>query len=187
MPKRITLIIVVMMSGCGSHAPIQPNPVALASDGVAGIVAHTNSAERHVQNAMPHSNATGKVQLAAASDEHKEVLLSAEQVKAALNDAQKQIGDLDERLSRSKIDYQWLEARWYVRWGQWVERALWMIGLSWLVLGAVSIILGIGNPLGWGYRLGKEITRLVPAMNPFSWIRDWIRNAKGTVPPEVVA
>jgi hypothetical protein len=28
--------------------------------------------------------------------------------------------------------------------------------------------------------MGKEITRLVPLMNPFSWVRDWILSRRAS-------
>lgn len=177
---RISLHIVLTLiaigtSGCGT-APggPEPQPVNTAAEGVAGIVAHTESAERHVQNATPHADATGKVHLSAASDEHHQVLYKADQTKSALAAAQEQVTDLRSAVAEQRAAYSQLEDRWYVRWGRRIERALWVLGVSWLALGIASIVFGMGNPLSWTWRIGKEITRLIPAMNPFSWVRDWM-------------
>lgn len=173
------IVIVSVIAGCtGQAVAPQPDPVSQASEGVAGIVAHTESAERHVQKAIPHANPTGKVHLAAASEEHTEVLADAAQTHDALNSTRQQVAKLNDTISDGQAAYGKLEGRWYVRWGRWIERLLWIIGISWLVLGAASVVFGLGNPLSWTWRIGKEITRLLPAMNPFSWIRDWLLKRK---------
>ncbi len=93
---RLNLVVIVsVICGCtGKTAAPQPDPVAQASVGVAGIVAHTESAERHVQKAIPHANSTGKVYLTAASDEHTEVLANAAHTYDALKGAQQQVAAL---------------------------------------------------------------------------------------------
>jgi len=153
------------IAGCATRPATQP--ISLAAEGVAGIVAHTESAERDVQNAVPHTDATGKVHLSAASDEHGAILIGATKTRAALDAADKQAKAAAEALSN-------LEGRWYVRWGRWIEHALWIIGLSWLALGVAAMFLGMGNPLSWTAWLGEELVRLLPMMNPFSWVRAWI-------------
>jgi hypothetical protein len=145
-----------------------------AAFGVAGVVAHTESAERHVQKAVPHTDRTGKIHLSAATDEHQAVMVKAEQARGALDTAATRVTALESQIVAARVDYTALESRWYVTWGRRIERALWVIGVSWLVLGIASVIFGLGNPLSWTWRIGKEITRLVPLMNPFSWVRDWI-------------
>lgn len=163
--------------GCASNAGPADAARATVSDavtGVAGVVAHTESAQRHVEQAIPHTDDTGKVHLAAATDEHKEVVADAAETKHALDATAKEITALEGQVVAVQADYTKLESRWYVRWGRWIERALWIIGISWLVLGAASVVFGLGNPLSLTWRIGKEITRLLPAMNVFSWVRDWI-------------
>lgn len=175
------IVIVSVICGCtGKTAAPQPDPVAQASVGVAGIVAHTESAERHVQKAIPHANPTGKVYLTAASDEHTEVLANAAHTYDALKGAQQQVTALNDTIADREAAYSKLEGRWFVRWGRWIERLLWIIGITWLVLGVASVAFGLGNPLSWTWRIGKEITRLLPAMNPFSWIRDWLLKRRAT-------
>ncbi|WP_428937764.1 hypothetical protein [Fontivita pretiosa] len=172
------IFITLALAGCRTRLAPIAQPVVAASDGVAGVVAHTESAERHVQRAVPHSDSTGKVYLAAASDEHKEVLLDAEQTKVAIQATQRQITSLNDQINRQELGYQRLESRWYVVWGRRIDRAVWIIGVSWLILGVASVVLGMGSPLGWGAKLGKEIVRLVPAMNVFAWLRDWIKRRR---------
>lgn len=182
-PARHILEVFIMVStiltapGCAGQAKPADAARATVSDavsGVAGVVAHTESAQRHVEQAIPHTDDTGKVHLAAATDEHKEVVADAAETKQALDATAKEITVLEGQVVSVKANYTKLESRWYVRWGRWIERALWIIGISWLVLGAASVVLGMGNPLSLTWRIGKEITRLVPLMNPFSWVRDWI-------------
>ena len=184
------IVIVSVVCGCAHtvSAP-PPDPVAEASVGVAGVVAHTESAERHVQKAMPHANPTGKVYLTAASEEHTEVLASAAHTQDALTATRQEVGKLNDALADQQATYQKLESRWFVRWGRWIERMLWIIGITWLLLGAASVALGMGNPLSWTWQLGKEITRFLPVMNAFSWIRDWIaaRRAGSAATPAATA
>jgi len=173
----IVISTILTSPGCASHAKPADAARATVSDavtGVAGVVAHTESAQRHVEQAVPHTDDTGKVHLAAATDEHKEVIADAAETRQALESTVTQISALEGQVVAIRSDYTKLESRWYVRWGRWIERALWIIGISWLVLGAASVFLGLGNPLSLTWRIGKEITRLVPLMNPFSWVRDWI-------------
>lgn len=173
----IVVSTILTAPGCAGHAKPAAAARATVSDavtGVAGVVAHTESAQRHVQQAVPHTDDTGKVHLAAATDEHKEVIADAAETKQALDATVTQITALEGQVVAVHADYTKLESRWYVRWGRRIERALWIIGVSWLVLGAASVVFGLGNPLSLTWRIGKEITRLVPLMNPFSWVRDWI-------------
>ena len=169
------------VSGCAGQArPAEADHATVTSavTGVAGITAHTQSAQRHVQQAIPHTDRTGKVHLAAATDEHQEVIADAAETRHALDATATQITALEGQIVAIQGDYTNLESRWYVRWGRRVERALWVIGLSWLAAGALSVLFGLGNPLSLTWRIGKEITRLVPVMNPFSWVRDWILKSK---------
>lgn len=173
----VAITTILATPGCAGHAKPADAARANVSDavsGVAGVVAHTESAQRHVEQAVPHTDDTGKVHLAAATDEHKEVIADAAETKQALDATVTQITALEGQVVAAQADYTKLESRWYVRWGRWIERVLWIIGVSWLVLGAASVVFGLGNPLSLTWRIGKEITRLVPLMNPFSWVRDWI-------------
>ena len=171
----VLLCIIVSLYGCQlSPVPQVQQPIVAALDGVAGVVAHTESAQRHVTSALPHADSTGKIHLRSASDEHQEVLDQAQEVRSALATTQHQIADLQSSLRQSEANLQRLDGRWYVTWGRRIEWALWIIGIGWLVLGVMSVLLGLGSPLGWGVSLGKEIVRLVPAMNVFAWLRDWL-------------
>lgn len=178
MVKKLKLFLLsclcLALLSCALEHAMMPDPSPAVGEGLAGIVAHTESAERHVEQAKPHADATGKLHLSAAQDEHAEVLADAAEARAALIATQEHIGALNHQLDEARDAYGKLESRWYVTWGRRIERALWTIGLIWLALGIASVIFGLGNPLTWTWRIGKEITRLVPAMNPFSWIRDWI-------------
>ena len=158
-----------------------------AQTGVAGIVAHTESAQRNVEQAVPHADDVGKVSLAAAGQEHKAVLVEASKTSASLTEAGTKVRELDDQLADSQTRYAQLEARWYVRWGRWLTRAFWIVVISWLVLGVGAIALGIGNPLGWASSLGKEIVRLLPAMNVFAWIRDWIAAKRSALSTQAAA
>jgi hypothetical protein len=164
-------------AGCSGNARIEDAARVRVSDavtGVAGIVAHTDSAQRHVERARPHTDSTGRIYLAAATDEHQAVISSAGQTKHSLDLTARAITALEGQVAATREDYTKLQSRWFVRWGQGIERGLWIIGLSWLAAGVVSVLFGLGNPLSLTWRIGKEITRLVPAMNPFSWVRDWL-------------
>lgn len=190
----LALLVTLYLAGCTT----QRNPaesaragVSDAASGVAGVVAHTQSAQRQVDQAIPYTDDTGKMHLAAATDEHAEVLADAAETLQALDATSKEISVMECQMKTEKNRYSLLESEWYVRWGRWLERALWILGLSWLGLGVASIVFGIGNPLSTTFRIGKEITRMVPLMNPFSWVRNWIlarrKAAETNARPEVNA
>lgn len=169
------MIAVLTISACAAyqrHAASGGAAIDNAAAGVAGVVAHTESAERNVQSAKPHADPVGGAQLDSASAEHAAVLDEASKIGAELKAARESIRSLSNDVEEQIDRYKKLEARWFVRWGRWIERALWIIGLSWLGLGIASIVFGLGNPLGWAFRIGKEISRALPFMNVFSWIRD---------------
>lgn len=173
----LMILVLLPVAGCaGSAKPAEAAraTVSDAASGIAGVVAHTESAQRHVEQAIPHSDDTGKVHLVAATDEHQAIIVDAAQTRQALETTSTQITLLEGQVVEAQADYSQLESRWFVRWGQWIERVLWIMGITWLALGAASVALGLGNPLSLTWRIGKEITRMVPLMNPFSWIRDWI-------------
>ena len=62
-----TLILaatILVAPGCSGQAKPADAARATVSDavsGVAGVVAHTESAQRHVEQAIPHTDGTGKV------------------------------------------------------------------------------------------------------------------------------
>lgn len=177
MAKLKLNLIVILSAVCGcasSTSSPPPDPIAEAGEGVAGIVAHTESAERHVQRAIPHADTTGKVYLTAASEEHTEVLSDVAETKTALVAAKTQVNTLNTTIADREASYRKLEGRWFVAWGRRLERLFWIVTLSWLTLGVASVVFGLGNPLSWTWRIGKEITRLLPMMNCFSWVRDWL-------------
>lgn len=174
----LLMLLAIMLSGC-MHDTIPPErSVTRAAEGVAGIIAHTESAQRHVESAKPHSSSTGKVLLQAATEEHSEVLVSASQVREALDQAQTRFEQVASELAGWKSDYQVLLSKWYVVWGKRIERTIWWLAVGWLGAGIVSVLLGVGSPLGMGVWLGKEILHLAPAMNVFAWIRAWIEQRK---------
>ena len=178
----IPVLALVTLAGCPSSGGSPP--VTTAAEGVAGIVAHTESAQRDVANAAAYTDRVGKAHLAAAGEEHQAILTNADTVRNALTAAGKQIETLTGKLSGAQADYGKLEAKWYVVWGRRIERVLWVIGIGWLLAGVASVVFGLSNPLSWSWRLGKEITRFVPAMNPFSWIRDWLLSRKAAATAE---
>lgn len=180
----LLMLLAIMLSGCAKHGFAPERSVIQASEGVAGIIAHTESAQRHVESAKPHSSSTGKVLLQAATEEHSEVLLSASQVRAALDQAQNRFEIVASQLAEARTTYQVLVSKWYVVWGKRIERGIWYLAVGWLAAGILSVLLGVGSPLKMGVWLGKEIIHLAPAMNVFAWIRNWIeqrRAAKATV------
>ena len=174
----LLMLLAIILSGCTHETVVPERSVTRAAEGVAGIIAHTESAQRHVESAKPLTSNTGKVLLQAATEEHTEVLMSASQVRAALEQAQTRFEQVASDLAESKTAYQVLESKWYVVWGKRIERVIWFLAVGWLGAGILSVLLGVGSPLGMGVWLGKEIIHLAPAMNIFAWIRSWIEKRR---------
>lgn len=165
----ILFLLAALAGGCSHHIP--PRAVAPGGGGLDRIVARTESAGRAVRAAMAETSQVGKAHLAVVLAEQDAILDDVGAVQAwavKLEDTARRTG---EKLKA-------VEAKWYVRWGRRIERALWIVGIGWLLAGIASVVLGLGNPLSWSWKIGKEITRLVPMMNPFSWMRDWLLRRK---------
>ena len=171
------LALLAVLIGCAAPKPAESErnahaAVGEAVAGVAGIEAHTESATRAVEAAKPHTDEPGKPYLETAQAEHKAILDDTAKVKSDLADAQAKVTKLGEDAANLQKSLDALNARWFVRWGLWIEHILTMIVIGWALLGLVSIILGIGNPIGWPMAISKEIVRLLPFANFFAWLRD---------------
>jgi hypothetical protein len=172
------LVVAALLSiGCDSApkaAPIARAAVAEASNGTVAIKAHTESAGRAVEAIRPHvADEPAAVALVdVAQAEHVETLKAAEEVATSLAKADDAITLGASELAKVQGDLAALKARWFVRWGLWIERILWIIVISWAALGAASIFLGIGNPIGWPFIISREIVRLLPFANFYAWLRD---------------
>lgn len=163
----LVVTILLFLLSCRHASPVS-EAMTNAESGVAAIVAHTDSAEHHVQAAIPESSPTGQVHLQSASDEHSFVLTEADDVSRELKQARADYAATYDDLTT-------LKAKWYVRWGIRIQRWFWIGLLTWGGLGIASVVLGAVSPLGLGFRISKEIVRFLPFMSPFAWIRDRYR------------
>jgi hypothetical protein len=137
-----------------------------AAEGVTAIEVHTQTAQRHVQEALPHSDVTGQVHLGEASVEHKAVLTSATQVQQALTNARAELEQANGHLQDQQHAYAALQNQWYVTWGLRAEKAFWTLATVWLLGSAASLLLGTGTPLAWIAKLRGVIT----AKSATGWI-----------------
>jgi len=89
------LIAAVMAAGCsGRTATPKPDPIARTGEGLAGIQAHIESAERCTQGAVPHADAVGRVYLSSASAEHRAALDKTGEARATLDAARQEMRDM---------------------------------------------------------------------------------------------
>jgi hypothetical protein len=179
MHRRLPLcVFAITLSACHHSGERLSDSLDLAHRGMAAVAAHGNSARRHIHSALPYASDVGQAHLSAALDEQWMALESLKQIDRALTNVQRGMVRMQTAAADADARVQRLENRWYVRWGRRIERAFWIITIGWLVMGVASILLGLGNPLGWGMRLSREIVRLIPLMNPFTWVRDALLRRK---------
>jgi hypothetical protein len=164
------------MAGCQPKAA--PAPVAVVGDAITRATAHVQSADRHVRSAQEHSNFNGKVLLKVASDELASALVDHVDASAGLVEARKLIDRQAVEIATGRQAYAKLEGKWYVEWGRWIERVLMWLVIAWVGAGVVAVAMGI-PVLPLAQRISVELVRLAPAMNPFSWIRNYIRGKQG--------
>lgn len=198
----LCLVALSLVVACNTPRPpkpfsIDPNLVMLpaqeAADDVGAIESHTDAAENAVKAARQAASQPALVKpiLDLASDQHAEVIKHAAGAKTEIHQAMvektqadaaaiKATGERDKVIGEWGDKYAGLEAKWYVRWGRFIERMLWIIGIAWMALGVLSVVCGLGNPLGWAFTLSRELVRLIPAMNLFAWVRDAINHFRGT-------
>jgi len=92
---RHILIAAVMAAGCSGRTAIpKPDPIARTGEGLAGIQAHVESAERCTQGAVPHADAVGRVYLSSASAEHRAALDKTGEARATLDAARQEMRDM---------------------------------------------------------------------------------------------
>ena len=155
MNRKVPLLLTLfVLWGCVGLSEA-PEGVQEARQGVAAIVAHTESAEANVQRAMPLVKPAGKPYLEMASSEHGETLIAATDTGVALNKAETDAA----RIARELKD---LRAKWYVRWGIKINRWFWSITIGWFIFCAVAIAAQLGNPLTITVRIIKFVVGLIP-------------------------
>lgn len=179
----------MLFAGCAWQP--KPVPATPASPGAGAVI--TEQGDR-ISEALAYNGLLGTgvatspqtpiVQYAPVVEAQRQSLDAAEAGEKAAAEAMAKresewagiIKARDEHIAAGDKAYEQMRAKWYVVWGVWIERILWTLAIGWGVLGILSIILGLGNPIGWTAKLGKEIVRLLPAMNIFAWIRDGINS-----------
>ena len=179
------VILVVILSGCQLFKPktTEQSAVVSAQSGVAGIVAHTQSAECAVVAAKPHTNAQGKVSLETATAEHAAVIGETDKVSAALDKALTELDATQKETSKVQGDYVKLTGKWYVRWGQKIERWFWYITIGWFVFCALAIWAQM-NPIAITAKVIKTIAGFIPFTYVASLIGKW-GAGKRKAPPSV--
>ena len=149
-----------VIGGAGDESVAQASAsVASAAGAIDGVAGHTRSADRLVEQAQPHADVVGQVQLQVARGEHAAVLADAQSAQTALSSAQGELANArraasaaEAMLAQERQLHARLEGQWYVLWGLRAEKAFWTLctvaGVG-LIGSALSMFLGGGNPLSW--------------------------------------
>lgn len=158
--------------GAAGAAGAEGAALASGEAGIKTIAAQTQVAEKQVQKARPHADVQGQAYLEAASDAHSAALATTGQVENSLQAARgevqalrQQLDDAAAQLREGEKKLASLQQRWFVCWGERLERWFWTAAITWLTLSAASLLLGGGSPLGW---LGK----LRGALRPLSRVKE---------------
>jgi Fe2+ transport system protein B len=93
--------------------------------------------------------------------------VAAEEVDLLIEDHTQQIKKFDNLRSN----------RW-VAVALWMRRMFYIFVFTWLGLGILSVVLGVGNPLSWTWKIGVFIRRMLPFSNVFGFVNDNLRKAK---------
>lgn len=124
--RPLFLTLFILAGGC-TQPPASFTPdLVNAHKGLAGVVAHVDAADKLVGTAEPLASpaakpilATARGQLGKALDAAVGVDADIGRLGADLRSQSDQIASLGGKLSH-------LEAQWYVKLGQWVERLAWL-------------------------------------------------------------
>ena len=182
-PVLLMLVMLAAAAGCNPKAP-SPSPVKRDSlpeveGGIGGALVLNSLAHTEVNQAKPHTDPEGKGILDSAGNTLDAQAGKLRTAAAATAAAEKERGEWSAKYAVAVADFNRLDGRWYVKWGLRIERALWIIGLSWLGIGVVCIFAGL-NPLPLLVTATNEIKLLLPFMNVFSWITKAINWARGS-------
>jgi hypothetical protein len=74
-----------------------------------------------------------------------------------------------------------LSNRW-VRVALWTQKMFWLVVVTWVVVGVGSVALGVGNPMGWTWKIGVFLRRLMPFSNIFGWTNDKLHGKSASNP-----
>jgi hypothetical protein len=190
----LVVLLTMLLAACGgvpkdvkpfrSDPGLVARPVAAASSGVSKVEAYTEAADRNVKAAIPLAAEPARPLLAAATQEHRAVLDETPKIKAELSQALTDKATADRIAAeavqeRDKAIQGWRDwkaandAKWYVRWGKVIDKWVKIIAAVWLIAGVLSILAGVA-PWGWAPKIGSFFVRLLPFMNPFVWVRDFL-------------
>lgn len=165
-PIFVSTALILMGLGCGDHFQDDLRNIGNDAGAIAvraGVIQDTTK------------------QITGNDSPKKTINDQADKIKTSAGDIQRQLDSANRSYNDLKEQFEKLNAKWFVRWGKWIENAVKILIGSWIALGVLSVIFGMGNPLSWPYAIGREIIRFLPLANPFSWTRDLINRRKATV------
>lgn len=182
-PRRIlTLAAGLLAAGCAASLPPLPPPALVATgEGVAGVKADVQTAQRAVTATLktPKLAEVPKAYLTVAAESHTAALVKVDKVEASLASARKADADRAEELAAVKAEYRRLHEAWYVALYLWFE--WWFLALrdaiKWVLLigvamGGLALILPLISPLGWGLAVSGWLNVLNPIGFVFKLIRE---------------
>lgn len=117
---------------------------------------------KNAQRLKPHADATGQAFAQAIAEDAAAAKVPAQTITDGYHARTAELGKL-------KND-PWVKA------AIWIKRLFYTLIISWFVLGIASVFFGVSNPLGWTWKIGVFIRRLMPLSNPFGKLNDVLRN-----------
>lgn len=169
---RLSFIALALIAGCAATPP---------SDPASGINRATGRIHARAEGIGEQAAQIESAPLGTPIESVKPLATSirtqAGWIVVDVGQAEKHVDELNATIQRQRDAYTKLESKWYVRLGKWIERALWMLAIGYVVAGLLAIAL----PMRWpvmGLSISKTIVRAVPLMNWASWTRDRLIKSK---------
>jgi hypothetical protein len=179
----VLLLALVLCGGCRQWS-VKPSGQVFANDPAAGISEPLTRAEvrrelavSQIELATPKISGEPKTHIEVAGAAMKQQAKDLKEAREGVKATQANEAEVREQYEKTEAQLTHLKGQWYVKVGIWIERSVWVIAISWIVLNAIAFAGGIGSPGGWFAWIAKQIRLFLPAMNVSSWLLAWRQNA----------
>lgn len=165
-------LAVLCMTGCAAAPSVSPlrEAIPAMTSTIATATAANEDAVGHVARAIPHADSVGHAELDGAQAAHSVVRTALRDQSAELTELTQRINTIETQIGKLQLAYDTLQARWYVRWGVWIERLFWWILVGWAAIGIVGVLLPLLCPGSIIATIGNQLMLLIPFANPISLI-----------------